>query len=108
MLVSNLDEEEAVRWISVLKDAREYVDSLVTKEELTDYDRKRLDKAAGVNAYYRYAVYTAEAESSFSAGDISVTANKDRIKNAKEMWEAETANIGDLVCCSDFIFKAVT
>jgi hypothetical protein len=106
--VSGLDDVEAVKWISVLNDAVEYVNALVTKTELTENDRKRLDKAAGVNAYYRYTIYTSEAESSFSAGDITITANKDKIKNAKEMWEEEMVNIKDLIGCSTFTFKAVS
>jgi hypothetical protein len=105
--MTGLDNDETVKWISLLKDSEEYVNSLVTKTELTESDRKRLDKAAVVNAYYRYTVYTAEAENSFSAGDITITTNKDKIKNAKEMWEEEMANMVDLIGYSNFAFKAV-
>lgn len=106
-LVTGLDDSETARWIPLINDAREYVYSLSVKESLSDFDKKRLDNAAGINAYYRYSVYTSEDESSFSAGDISITANKDKVKNAKEIWDRELENICDIVSASGFSFKAV-
>lgn len=106
-LVSGLSDEESSKWLPVIKDACDYVKTLAVKENPTEYELKTLDKAAGVNAYYRYVVYTLEEESSFSAGDVSVTYNKDKVQRAKEMWDKELENLGDLVCASHFSFRAV-
>lgn len=106
-LVAGLEDFETAKWIPLINDSREYVYSLAFKEHLSDFDKKRLDKAAGIYGYYRYSVYTSEDESSFSAGDISITANKDKVKNAKEIWDRELENICDIVQCSGFAFKAV-
>ncbi len=106
-LVAGLEDSETAMWIPLINDAREYVYSLAVKEDLSDFDKKRIDKAAGINAYYRYSVYTSKDESSFSAGDISIIANKDNVKNAKAIWDRELENICDIVQGSSFAFKAV-
>lgn len=105
-LITGLSDEEISKWLPVLKDSMIYVEKLVTKTELSEYDVRRLDNAAAVYAYYRYVSYSVGEENSFSAGEISVTVNKDRIKEAEHVWNTELETIGDLVN-TGFIFKRV-
>ena len=104
-LVSGLTDEEVSKWFQVIKDASDYVYSLVTKDNLTDNDKRRLDKASGIYAYYKYVLYSLSTENSFSVGDVSVTENKDRVKEAKDMWKKEMSEIGDIITTSTFLFK---
>lgn len=106
-LVSSLSDEEASKWVPLLKESSEYVYSHVIKENLTDSDCIRLDNAAGVYAYYRYIVYSFRAENSFSAGDVTVSLNTDMVNEAKIMWETEELGLDDLISSSSFIFKRV-
>ncbi len=108
-LISGLDGGDALSWESFISDAREYIETLVTKEDLFESDEKRLDNAAAVYAYYRYVCYTLNEESSFSAGDLRVNYNNDKMKAAKEMWDSELESIRDIadVEKSIFVFKRV-
>lgn len=105
-LITGLSDKEISKWLPVLKDSMLYVEKLVTKSDLTEYDLLRLDNAAAVYAYYRYVSYSVGEENSFSAGELSVSVNKDRIKEAQAMWNTELETIGDLVKVN-FIFKRV-
>ena len=108
-LISGLESGEAEQWQDLVSEAREYIDSLVIKDDIFELDEKRLDNAAAVYAYYRYLCYSSSDESSFSAGDIKVTFNNDKLKAAKEMWDMELENIKDIADTgkSLFIFKRV-
>lgn len=106
LLISGMSHEDASPWLSVLKEAMSYVESLVTKQKLSECDFTRLENAAAVYAYYRYVSYSSGEESSFSAGDLSVTFNKEKIEVAKKMWKTELDSLNDLVS-SGFIFKRV-
>lgn len=106
-LISGLSDEEAVKWLPILRESVEYVKTLVTKEDLSDYDRIRLDNAAGVNGYYRYITYSLETQNSFSAGDIQVNVNKDKVKDAQLMWQTEMSALNDIIDCSPFTFRRV-
>lgn len=108
-LISGLDTNAVSNWRDLISDSREYLFSLVTKEELYESDEKRLDNAAAVYAYYKYLSYTVSGETSFSAGDLKVSYNNEKIKAAKEMWENELESIKDIVNFekSVFVFKRV-
>ena len=106
-LVSGLADEEVSKWFQVIRDTSEYVYSLVTKDSLTDGDKRRLDKAAGIYAYYKYLLYSQSIENSFSVGEVSVTENKDRVKDAQQMWEKEKSDIGDIITATNFLFKRI-
>ncbi len=108
-LISGIEENEASDWAELVTEARDYLDTLVIKDEITELDEKRLDNAAAVYAYYRYLSYTSERETSFSAGDLKVSFNNDKIKAAKEMWETELNGIKDIVDNNEslFLFKRV-
>ena len=108
-LISGMDADELLSWSELVTEAREYLDSLVIKEKVSLVDEKRLDNAAAVYAYYRYLSYTSERETSFSAGDLKVSFNNDKIKAAKEMWETELNGIKDIVDNNEslFLFKRV-
>lgn len=108
-LISGLDTETVSNWRDLVSDSREYLDSIVTKEDIYESDEKRLDNAAAVYAYYKYLSYTISEETSFSAGDLKVSYNNEKIKAAKEMWEAELESIKDIVNFDNsvFVFKRV-
>ena len=105
-LITGFTEEEISKWLPVIEDSMAYVESLVTKKSLTDSDLLRLDNAAAVYSYYRYVTYSVGEESSFSAGEISVTLNKDRLAEAKNMWKTELETIRDLIS-SGSVFRRV-
>lgn len=105
-LISNLTDEEISKWASIIMEAIEYVTSIVVKRNLSDYDNIRLNNAAAVYAYRRYILYTVNKESSFSAGDVSVTVNKDIVSDVENMWNRELDTIKDLVA-DTFIFRRV-
>lgn len=106
-LITDLSDAELLKWIPVLKEAVLYIESLVKKANLTEVDNIRLDNAAAIYAYYRYVNYSTGDENSFTAGDLSVSKNNDRLKVAENMWEKELEMISDLVT-TKFIFKRVT
>ena len=96
-LITGLSDKEIAKWIPVIKDSMVYVEKLIIKAELSDFDCVRLDNAAAVYAYYRYVSYSVGEESSFSAGELSVTLNNNRVADAARMWETELDSICDLV-----------
>lgn len=108
-LISGLDANAVLDWSDLISDTREYLESLITKEYLFESDEKRLDNAAAVYAYYKYLSYTISEETSFSAGDLKVSYNNEKLKAAKEMWESELESIKDIVDFdkSVFVFKRV-
>ncbi len=110
-LISGLADNEAGKWLGLIKESNAYVRSLVTKDELYDIDEDRIDNCAAVYAYYRYICYNINDESSFSAGDLSVSFNENKLKAAKEMWESELESISDItdtsLSDSTFVFKRV-
>lgn len=106
-LITGLSDDDISKWLPVIEDSMAYVEGLVTKKSLAESDLLRLDNAAAVYAYYRYVSYSVGEESSFSAGEISVTLNKDRITEARNMWKTELETISDLVN-TGFIFKRVS
>lgn len=108
-LIADLDNIEAEKWSDLVIESREYLESIVIKDEIFELDEKRLDNAAAVYAYYRYVCYTASNESSFTAGDLKVSFNSKKISSAKEMWEREFNCIRDIVDDNNsaFLFKRV-
>lgn len=105
-LISGFTDEEMSKWLPVICDSIAYVKGIVTKTDLSDIEALRLDNAAAVYAYYRYVSYSVGEENSFSAGEVSATLNKDRVKEAEQMWKTELGTISDLVS-TGFVFKRV-
>ncbi len=108
-LIADLDNNEAENWTDLVIEAREYLESIIIKDEIFELDEKRLDNAAAVYAYYKYVCYTVDNESSFTAGDLKIVFNDKKLSSAKEMWERELNSISDIVDgnSSSFIFKRV-
>ena len=108
-LISGMSGDEVNIWSELIYDSRDYILSLTVKEDIKKSDEKRLDNAAAVYAYYKYLSYSVSDESEFSAGDLKVSFNENKLKAAKEMWENELESIRDIVCNdkSLFIFKRV-
>lgn len=109
-LISGLDICEAQKWADIVNESRDYIDRLVTSDELFEDDIKRLDNAAAVYAYYRYVSCNVSGESSFSAGDLKLSFNNDKLNAAREMWENELKSLSDIVDTekSVFYFKRVS
>ena len=106
-LLSGLDDEECEQWSPVLNDAVEYLNSIVVKKALSDSDKNRLGTLAGVLAYCKYMIYNVEAGSGFRAGEMTVYADKESIKNAQALWKNELKLNSDLVSESSFVFRTV-
>ena len=84
----------------------DFVSSLVTKQNLTEFDIKRLNNASAVFAYRRYILYTINKEKSFRAGDVTVSINRDVAEDVENMWKRELDSLCDLISPS-FIFRRV-
>lgn len=105
-LISGLESEEAAKWSELVNESREYIESLVTSDEIYEIDIKRLDNAAAVYAYYRYLSYTISDENSFSAGDLKVNFNnRNKLEAAKEMWKTELESIKDIADTEKSLFQ---
>ena len=107
MLLSGLSYDESLKWRPVMEDAAEYVYGLAVKEKLSDSDKARLDVLAGVLAYCRYTMYTADSSGGFRAGDLTVYSDKNTLATAQLIWENELKANSDLVSPSYFCFKRV-
>lgn len=109
-LISGLSADEVQNWSELISESREYIGSLVTKEDIFELDEKRLDNAAAVYAYYKYLCYSVNDETSFSAGDLKVSFNNDKLKAAEKMWENELESIKDIADTEKtlFYFKRVS
>ena len=106
-LLSGLSEDECENWSPVMNEAADYVNSIVIKKNLTDYDNDRLGTLAGVLAYCKYMIYGIEAGSGFRAGELTVNTDRATFKNAEALWQSELKLNTDLVSESGFVFKRV-
>lgn len=104
-LLSGLSDEEALKWLPVVKDAIVYIESLIRKENLTELDKARLSSAAGVYAYYRYLCYSIEDEDGVTLGSLHFSANQKRIEEAEKMWNTELRALSDLFRDECFVFR---
>lgn len=107
MLLSGLNEQESDRWYPIMVEAVSYVRGLVTKKALSESDEQRLDALAGMFAYCKYLIFNMETGSGFKAGELTVYADNDTIRNVMEMWKNELELNSDLVSNSCFVFKRV-
>ena len=69
-LYSGIDGAEAYKWKSIIDDAVVYVNSIVTKENLSEDDELRLENLCAVYAFKLYSLCNDDSISSFSAGDL--------------------------------------
>ena len=106
-LISDIPDNELEVWKDVVAEAMDFISSLIKARALSESDKTRLNNAAAVYAYYKYACYTDDSEGSFKAGDISVSSNGKRLENAREMWLSEKNAIADLTVSSDFVFGRI-
>ncbi|MCH5299572.1 MAG: hypothetical protein J1E96_07410 [Ruminococcus sp.] len=104
-LLSGLSDEEALKWLPVVKDAIVYIESLVTKKDLTERDKTRLSSSAGVYAYYRYLCYSIDDEDNVTLGSLHLSANQRKIEEAEKMWQTELKTLSDLFRNDSFIFR---
>lgn len=107
-LLSGMSEDECEKWSSVLSESADYVSGIVIKKNLSDSDKNRLGNLAGVLAYCKYLIYGIEQGSGFRAGELTVYADKDTVRNAQALWKNELRLNSDLVSETEVIFKRVT
>ncbi len=107
-LVSGMSKERESSYITLIMDCIDAFCARLPERDYTDVERRRLTHACAVYAYYRVSMCLEDEHvSSFKAGDISFSRDDDR-SGASVMWEAEKAEIGDLVDLGDgFRFKGV-
>ena len=76
-LYSGIDGAEAYKWKSIIDDAVVYVNSIVTKENLSEDDELRLENLCAVYAFKLYSLCNDDSISSFSAGDLKISSSAD-------------------------------
>lgn len=103
-LLTGLSDEEAMKWLPIVKDAIVYIESLVRKKKLREHDIVRLSSAAGVYAYYRYLCYSIDDDSSVTLGSLHLSANQHKIEEAEKMWETELESLSDILG-DNFVFR---
>lgn len=76
-LYSGIDGAEAYKWKSIIDDAVVYVNSIVTKGNLSEDDELRLENLCAVYAFKLYSLCNDDSISSFSAGDLKISSSAD-------------------------------
>ena len=76
-LYSGIDGAEAYKWKSIIDDAVVYVNSIVTKGDLSEDDELRLENLCAVYAFKLYSLCNDDSISSFSAGDLKISSSAD-------------------------------
>lgn len=77
---------EAYKWKSIIDDAVVYVNSIVTKENLSEDDELRLENLCAVYAFKLYSLCNDDSISSFSAGDLKISSSADGESRAEKLW----------------------
>lgn len=106
-LVSGYEKKTVSRFLPVLIDCREFFEERIDRE-LTASERRRVTHACAVYAYYRISRFGRDdGMSSFKAGDVQFTTEKDNDR-AEKLWEDEKIAVGDIIRFDDgFTFRAV-
>lgn len=86
-LYSGIDGAEAYKWKSIIDDAVVYVNSIVTKGNLSEDDELRLENLCAVYAFKLYSLCNDDSISSFSAGDLKISSSADRRKPCRKAVE---------------------
>ncbi|RGH87718.1 hypothetical protein DW745_06560 [Ruminococcus sp. AM28-29LB] len=76
-LYSGIDGAETYKWKSIIDDAVVYVNSIVTKGNLSEDDELRLENLCAVYAFKLYSLCNDDSISSFSAGDLKISSSAD-------------------------------
>lgn len=106
-LLSGLPMEEAVAFTALCSEAAAEL-ARKARSAVTEQNAPRLQAAAACLAYYRYAMYQATGEESFSVGDITVSGGtNDKVRFAKEIWLETRDGISDLLEDDGFLFRQV-
>ena len=109
-LVSGLGMQEVSRYLPIVKDCKEYLESRI-RGELSDADSRRAAYACAVYAYCRISLIGRFEElSSFKAGDVQMQINTSSA--AQQLWEEVRGSVSDIIDLSDlsgeFAFRSVS
>lgn len=99
-LISGLDEDEALKWVFICSDAQEFLFEELLDKNPSEADIKKLEKAAGYYAFYKYSelLYCLEDEvESFKAGDLQINQKSRDFKRAYTLWLEERKSIEALL-----------
>ena len=106
-LYCGIDGSEAYKWKSIVDDAVLYVESLVTKDNLSDNDEERLENLCAVYAYKLYSLCNDDSISSFSAGDLKISSSADGESRAEKLWREYADKSQDIIGREKFLFEVI-
>lgn len=100
-----LTDEDIINYDSLILCAVNWVKSLI-KQEQNENDALIVHLCT-VKAYYQISLIQNDGISSFSAGEISFSADNNSFTGAKKMLEDALSSCSHLITDSSFAFKAV-
>ena len=106
-LYSGIDGAEAYKWKSIIDDAVVYVNSIVTKGNLSEDDELRLENLCAVYAFKLYSLCNDDSISSFSAGDLKISSSADGESRAEKLWREYADKSQDLIGREKFLLGVI-
>ena len=106
-LYSGIDGAEAYKWKSIIDDAVVYVNSIVTKGNLSEDDELRLENLCAVYAFKLYSLCNDDSISSFSAGDLKISSSADGESRAEKLWREYADKSKDLIGREKFLLGVI-
>lgn len=106
-LYSGIDGAEAYKWKSIIDDAVVYVNSIVTKGNLSEDDELRLENLCAVYAFKLYSLCNDDSISSFSAGDLIISSSADGESRAEKLWREYADKSQDLIGREKFLLGVI-
>ncbi len=106
-LFTDLDEQEAERYRAMVEFSAQEIEGRLRRGVDTDLHRERIILLCAANAYYKYVLVTAAAES-VKLGDLSVSGGGDReAALAAAVLEEYCGACADILCDRAFLFGQV-
>lgn len=110
MLLTGIDNDELERWLPLLEEAIQYIESILSEEADIEKYNELISSAAGTYAFYKWSlVYRSSSAQSFRAGDVSISAGKSSISEATalQLWKQSLGEISFLIKDNGFFFEGV-
>ena len=97
-LYSGIDGAEAYKWKSIIDDAVVYVNSIVTKGNLSEDDELRLENLCAVYAFKLYSLCN---------GDLKISSSADGESRAEKLWREYADKSQDLIGREKFLLGVI-
>lgn len=105
MNIANITKRFAL--YSGIDDAVVYVNSIVTKGNLSEDDELRLENLCAVYAFKLYSLCNDDSISSFSAGDLKISSSADGESRAEKLWREYADKSQDLIGREKFLLGVI-